>query len=295
MIPQYPKFKKLELKDLGLIAERLKKAQVEICELSLTNMFIWKDFDRTQLTEINGNLCILLDSYIEPCFFLEPIGDHKIAETIKVCLSHCCRLSRVSEQFAAKLSHDKYHFKCQRSQFDYIYLRQALAEFRGKKYDGKRNHIKRFKRHFPDYQYVKLEAQHKKQAQALFEDWFAVRSDSRHFSKLAYSSQKRAVEQAFSYFDELGLEGGAIFAEGSMQGFILGSKLNPEMISLHFLYGNPKVQGVSQLLLQESCSQTFSAYKYVNQEQDLGIPGLRKAKLSYQPHKLVKKFEIKSC
>jgi hypothetical protein len=77
-----------------------------------------------------------------------------------------------------------------------------------------------------------------------------------------------------------------------MKGFILGSRLNPETASVHFQYGDPSLRGISQTLLWEACNKTFSSFKYINLEQDLGIPGLRKAKLSYYPLRLEKKFEI---
>ena len=98
---------------------------------------------------------------------------------------------------------------------------------------------------------------------------------------------------AFANFRTLGLTGGALLIDQAMKGFVLGSALNAETASIHFMYGDPSLQGTSQILLWEACNKTFSKFAYVNLEQDLGIPGLRKAKLSYSPHKLEKKFEIK--
>lgn len=294
MIPQYPKFKPVDIDVLPEIEALLSKAPSSLCEFSPANLIIWQDFDRSQVTLINNNLCILNDPRNEPCFFLEPIGKNKTIETINVCLKHCGIVSRASERLVSKLLQEKFKFKCLRSQFDYVYERQKLADFKGKKFDGKRNHIKRFLRRFPDYKFVALEQKHQEDALELFEIWFAIRKESRHFPRLAYDSQVLALKQAFKHFKRLHLQGGGIFAEGKMQGFVLGSQLNKETATLHFLYGHPKVQGISQILLKEGCEKVFSGYKYINQEQDLGIPGLRKAKLSYHPHHLEKKFEIKA-
>ncbi|OGC21283.1 hypothetical protein A2291_06225 [candidate division WOR-1 bacterium RIFOXYB2_FULL_42_35] len=294
MIPEYPQFKPIDLGCLTDIEDHLKGHPPNICEFSSANLIIWQDFDRYQLTLINNNLCILNDPLTEPCFFFAPIGHNEIKATIATCLKHCGSISRVTEDFIKNLPQDQYHFKCLRSQFDYVYERQVLAELKGRKFDGKRNHIKRFIRRFPEYKFVPLEPQHKKAALELFEQWFTIREESRHFPRLAHNSQKIAIEQAFKHFKELELHGGAIFAEDKLQGFILGSQLNKDTATLHFLYGNPKAQGISQILLKEGCEKVFSQYKYINQEQDLGIPGLRKAKLSYHPHHLEKKFEIKA-
>jgi hypothetical protein len=180
-----------------------------------------------------------------------------------------------------------------RNQFDYIYETKILAELKGGKYDGKRNHIKKFKSRFPDYKFTPLRPEHKKEALDLFEEWFSLRKKSRYFPKLAHDSQKTAVNNAFSYFNELNLIGGAIYIDNIINGFILGSFLSPEIISIHFMYGHPAIQGTSQVLLWKGCNKSFASAKYVNLEQDLGIPGLRKAKLSNYPLRLEKKFEIK--
>jgi hypothetical protein len=293
MLPDYPKFKKLEIEDIFQISQYLKKYAPNICELALANLLIWKDFDKPQLTLIRHNLCLLISPPKGEPFFLEPIGNHKPEETIAVCLKHSGKISRASESFIKELPHNNYRITCLRNQFDYVYSTKVLAELKGKKIDGKRNHVKRFKERHPNHEYAPLDASLKTRALELFEAWFDRKKEFRYFPKLAYISQRKAVETAFSHFDELGLVGGAVLEEKEMKGFILGSKSNPGMISVHFQYGDPSLRGISQVLLREACRKTFSSFKELNLEQDLGIPGLRKAKLSYSPLRLEKKFEVR--
>lgn len=293
MLPEYPKFKLLELKDIDQISKHIKKSNPRICELSPTNLLIWKDFDNPKLTFINQNPCIHITPHNEAPYFLEPLGNHKIIETVETCLKHSGKISRVSEGFIQSLPHHQYHIKCLRNQFDYIYHIKTLAELKGKKFDGKRNHLKNFKRRHPDYEYVPLNPGLKNGCLELFEEWFALRKESRYFPKLAYTSQKAAIEKAFAYYDKLAFKGGALLIDGKIKGFILGSPLNNETVSVHFQYGHPALRGIFQALLWEACNKTFAPFTYINLEQDLGIPGLRKAKLSYYPLRLEKKFEIK--
>jgi hypothetical protein len=293
MIPEFPQIKPLELEDRLWIHRKLKQTSREICELSLGNIFIWKDFDHTLVTCINHNICMLINPPNEPAYFLEPIGSNKLAETAEILLKHAGRISRVSINFLAQLPKDRYLFEPLRNQFDYIYARANLAELKGKKYDGKRNHIKRFSRQHPNYTYQTLDPNIKEKALELFEKWFAIREESRFFPRLAYTSQKGAVIEAFSYFKELHLLGGALFDGNKLCGFTLGSEINPELVSVHFLYGDPALPGVTQTLLREACRKTYTTFKYIDLEQDLGIPGLRTAKLSYHPLKMGEKFEVK--
>lgn len=292
MIPKFPEFKSLELSDRSILAEHLRSINPNICELALANLYIWRDFDRPQLTSINGNLCILINPLNEPPHFLEPIGRNKPVETINTCLEYAKCFSRVSEDFISLIQNDKYKTSCQRSQFDYIYRIEELATLAGKKYDGKRNHIKKFTRHYPNYKYENLAQNMRNKALDLFEKWFKAREESRYFPRLAHSAQRNALEKAFLYFNELNLLGGAIFSENDILGFIIGSELNPETISAHFCYVDPTIQGIAQTILHAACGKAFNSFKFINLEQDLGIPGLRKAKLSYHPYKIEKKYRI---
>jgi hypothetical protein len=288
MIPQYPEFKSIDPEDLKLTAKNNPK----ICEFAPANFLIWKDFDNPVLTIINNNLCILVSPPNEPRYFLEPFGSNKLLETVETCLKHCGIISRATESFAAKIPVEKYRIKCLRNHFDYIYETKTLADLKGRRFDGKRNHIRNFKQRHPDYEYILLGPELKNACLDLFEEWFLARKESRHFPKLAYTSQKQALENAFANYRFLNIQGGALIINDKVKGFIMASRLNRDTASVHFQYGHPALRGIFQTLLYEACNKTFSNFKYLNLEQDLGIPGLRKAKLSYYPLKLEKKFEI---
>lgn len=292
MIPEYPKIKPIELDDRSFLLKALDGAPKSICEFAAANLFIWADFDRPEATLINNNLCILINPINEAPYFLEPIGTSKIRETAETCLSHAGRISRTTSLLADILKGKQCHITPMRNQFDYVYLTSELAELKGKKFDGKRNHIKKFQVHNPDYEFLPLSPELKDQALELFEKWFEIRKESRFFPRLAYKYQKTALEKAFSLYRELGLIGGAIISEKKMKGFIIGSRLNKDTACAHFSYGDPLSQGISPILLWESAKGVFGEFKYMNLEQDLGIPGLRTAKLSYNPYRLEEKFNI---
>ncbi|MBU0672504.1 MAG: DUF2156 domain-containing protein [Candidatus Margulisbacteria bacterium] len=292
MPPEYPKFKSLEFEDLDQVKKHLKDTEPNICEFSPANLMIWKDFDRPKITLINGNLCLLITPLNESPFFLEPLGENLPLETVEECLKHCGKISRATESFTGKLSLLRIRVTCLRDQFDYLYETKVLAELKGRKFDCKRNHIKNFKRRHPGYEYLPLAPELKNGCLELFEEWFAVRQESRYFPRRAHTSQKTALEKAFKYYDDLKMIGSALLIDKKVKGFMIGSQLNKRTVSAHFQYAHPALRGIFQTLLWEACNKTFQNFTHINLEQDLGIPGLRKAKLSYYPLKLEKKFEI---
>ena len=293
MIPAYPACKPLELADRPWIKKHLRASSREICELTLGNLFIWQDFDRTEVTCVNRNICLKVNARNGETYFLEPLGRNKLLETVEILLRSGGRLSRVSAGFAALLPKEYYRLLPLRDQFDYIYLRSDLAELKGRKFDGKRNHLKRFRTAHPAYIYKPLDRSLQTDALTLFTSWFQARKETQYFKRLAYPAQKNALLSAFANFQELHLCGGALYVDNALKAFTIGSSLNPATVSVHFLYADPALHGVFQATLWEASNKTYRDFKYLDLEQDLGIPGLRTSKLSYQPLRLEEKLEVK--
>ena len=114
MIPNYPQFKPILIEDIEIIKKHLALFSRKICELNLANLMVWQDFDRPQFTIINDNLCILVNNLNEKPYFLEPLGNNKLEETVNICLKHVDKLSRVSESFISLIPQHKYNIKCLR-------------------------------------------------------------------------------------------------------------------------------------------------------------------------------------
>jgi hypothetical protein len=174
-----------------------------------------------------------------------------------------------------------------RNNCDYVYLSSDLINLRGKKYDGKRNRIRKFIRHH-DYEYVKLRPEQLKNCSRLFEEWLKEKT----FKDWVERAQRETLREALDNFEALGLAGGAILINDKIEAFSIGEELNSDTAVIHFEIVNPKYEGLSQLINQEFIKNEWADYKFINREQDLGLPGLRMAKLSYHPHHLVNKYHV---
>jgi uncharacterized protein len=101
-----------------------------------------------------------------------------------------------------------------------------------------------------------------------------------------------AVYEALIHYEELRFQGGAILIDSKVEAFSLGERLNPETAVIHIEKANPAIPGLYAAINQLFCKHSWGDMKYVNREQDLGLDGLRQAKMSYNPHHLVEKFTL---
>ncbi len=286
-LPRFPEFKLVGLEDKKTISGFIRRFPSEACEVNFANIFIWRNFEHPKLTTINGNLCLLCEPPSEPAYFLQPLGNTLIRETIETCLSFSPRLSRVPETFVEQHCSG---FRCEldANNFDYVYLTSDLISLRGKKYDGKRNRIRKFEKSY-SYRYLRLSTEHLEGCRRLFEQWAGVKAEQR---QPVGEEQKTAILEGFAYFQELDLVGGAIEVEGRIEAFSIGGRLNADTGVIHIEIANPSYDGLSQLINREFVRHEWAAIKFINREQDVGVAGLRRAKMSYHPHHLVKKYNV---
>jgi hypothetical protein len=284
--PEFPEFKAVGLEDKPFIAELIKAHPSDACEVNFTNIFIWRHFERSRFTLIRGNLCVLCEPPNEPPYFLQPVGVADLESTVRDCLEVVPRLSRVPEDFVLK------HCGGLRSEtdpdnFDYVYRTRELIQLKGKKYDGKRNRIRKFEKSHV-FRYLRLTPGLMDGCCRLFEEWFEGKANG----VPAIHAEREAILEALTGFEVLGLTGGAVEVDERIVAFSLGEILTPETAVIHIEIADPEFPGLAQLINREFVRNEWSSFEFVNREQDVGIPGLRRAKLSYYPHHMVRKSTI---
>jgi hypothetical protein len=284
-LPLYPEFKPVGLEDKSVFEAYLEGNPSEVCELNFANVFIWKDSEHSSWTLLNDSLCILVEPEFEEPYCLPPIGGEKVPETVEACLRHAPRLSRVPEAFVERHGAG---FKVEEDprNFDYVYLRQELAELKGKKFDGKRNRIRKFESTFA-HEYHALTQPDVPGCVRLLEDWFEEKNGD-----VSIRAEKKAILQALASFTRLGLKGGVVKVGGRVEAFTIGGQLTADMAVIPIEIANPGLVGLAQWVNREFVCREWGDYMFVNREQDMAIEGLRRAKLSYQPVRLVKKYDL---
>jgi len=194
-----------------------------------------------------------------------------------------------------------------RSQYDYIYRRTDLATLHGRHLDAKRNHIHRFRAEHPDFEYRPLTPKSFDECRRLTEIWqgdkaaikreqsqvylnSAEREQARTKFKDASDTidvEKQVMETIFSNWNALGMIGGSIFVDGHMVAFTYGAAVTTDTLDVCVEKADRHVEGAFAIINQQFAEHLPEQYLYLNREEDMGIPGLRQAKLSYHPEILL--------
>ena len=169
-----------------------------------------------------------------------------------------------------------------RDQYDYIYRRTDLATLHGRHLDAKRNHINRFRAEHPDFEYRPLAPEFFDECRRLTEIWQEEKDASD-----TIDVEKHVMETIFSNWDALGMTGGSIFVDGRMVAFTYGSAVTTDTLDVCVEKADRHVEGAFAIINQQFAEHLPEQYIYLNREEDMGIPGLRQAKLSYHPEILL--------
>lgn len=171
---------------------------------------------------------------------------------------------------------------------DYIYLRSELASLSGKAFHKKKNHFSKFVRTYPDYKYYEIGACNIYDAQKVADAWYYEHLQDEDASQLA---EYKAIKEALDNFEELGLIGGIIYVNDSPCAMIIASKINENTVDVHFekAVGEYALNG-GYAAINKLFSEKLDGVTWLNREEDIGIEGLRKAKLSYRPKIMLKKY-----
>ncbi|MBE5943617.1 MAG: DUF2156 domain-containing protein [Lachnospiraceae bacterium] len=264
------------------------------CEFSAANNILWSEYYETCFTIIEDNLVFCKVENNIPVQMTFPIGKGDKKKAFDAIVSHfknnnlpfyMYMVEREMFQLIDEWYPGKYQIKYDRDVADYLYEWDTLAYLKGKKLHGKRNHINRFLENYPDYLYEKINESNFEECIKLAEDW--DRTNNPDEKELSYETN--ILTLALKHRDTLGLNGALIRVDDRVVAFTLGESLTKDVYVVHFEKAYADVQGAYPMINREFVRRELRNFKYINREEDMGIPGLRHAKTSYQPIKLIDK------
>lgn len=184
----------------------------------------------------------------------------------------------------ASLSNSQFSFSVEprRNQYDYLYHRADLTALQGGLLKAKRNHANRFRTEHPDFEYRQLTPELFDSCRHLTAIWQEKKEAS-----ATIDAERRVMETVFSHWEDLRMMGGSIFVDGRMVAFTYGAAVTTDTFDVCVEKADRSVEGAFAIVNQQFAEHLPEQYRYLNREEDMGIPGLRKAKLSYHPEILL--------
>ena len=265
------------------------------CEFTFANLYLW---GRQRIAFLHDH-AVLFSQFDRRTVYPFPVGggDKKAALEAIINDAHerdiPCRLTGLTEEnirLLEELYPGKFFFHCDRDSYDYVYAIDDLAELKGKKYQKKRNHVNRFRTEHPDYRVQPLCDELLEDVKALVDGWYESRLAQDPTAD--FLMERRAIEKALRDYEKLGLETLVLLDGRQVLAVTMGSFLSENTVDVHFEKAREDVDGAYAAINCEFARYLREKYpqlQFLNREEDMGIPGLRKAKESYLPHHLTEK------
>ncbi len=290
------KFKPIDIMDREIFNKLLKCTQYENSEFSFANIFIWKDIYDIKLC-INDDVIYISSTipetgrytHFQPIFNDENVMDtvlENIKEDEKKHGEEFCISS--ANKWLVELINKRnmgYDIVEVPEMHDYVYLTSDLSELVGKKYHKKRTHINHFLNKY-DYEYQIIDDSNKDDCLIIFDKWAEQMGED-------FKKERSVIENAISNTNNLELFGAIIYINGKPAAFAIAEGFLEDTALIHIEKAVPEYREVYTLLNNEFAKREInSKYEYINREEDMGIEGIRRAKKSYHPIKMIKKFDV---
>lgn len=297
-MPEFPEFKPIEIADRDFIRNIFWEYQPETSELTFTNIFIWRDHYKIQWSVWKDWLIVACNMGGDSCFVLPPVGPRPRVEAARMLLQWLKNekgvndpwIQRADSRLVEELkSSREFVVEPVRDHFDYVYRSEDLIKLSGNKYHGKKNHINKFKKTH-QFSYSPLTPDKTGACLEVADRWCAAR---RCHEDLDLMDESKAVKAILENSEALKVKGGLIIINDKVEAFTLGEMLNQETAVVHIEKANPDIPQLFVVINQQFCEHAWKDVAFINREQDLGDEGLRKAKSSYHPARMVEKFRIK--
>lgn len=271
------------------------------CDNIITNSYIWKDYYQARYVADEKGL-FWVYKLNSKYFTAAPISREEdlekyfqqVQEYFHTELNQKLIMYTVDEEFIQKvnLPEDKYIVEEERDYFDYVYDAEALRNLSGKKYHKKKNHINAFHKEYDGrYECRIMTAEDAEMIGAFLDRWHGMRNIEDEYHRDDYELQ--GIKELIQHADDINMDMFGIFVDGKLEAFTLGTYLKKEETAyIHVEKANPEIRGLYPFINQQFLVHCFPTAKKVNREDDMGLEGLRKAKLSYQPIELAKKFNV---
>ncbi|MGU8376843.1 DUF2156 domain-containing protein [Clostridium perfringens] len=297
-------FKKITLKDKSLYYKYIDKNKFLSCEYSFATLFMWKDFNNIEYDIVNNIFIIKKYDKNNGNFFMEPLGDIDDNALINIIdYLECIRkveegnwlFGDVSSEFLNRLESiykEDLIFEEEINNFDYVYNFDDLINLSGRKFRKKRNKYNQF---IKNYNYKTaffksfLDNKEKNECLEFLDEWSLENKEIDE----EFLAEIDGTKNLINYLGELDLDLIKLYVDNKLIGISIGERFNDSMYIVHVEKCLREFKGSYVFINNALLKNSFLDLKYVNREEDLGILGLKKSKMSYNPKFFERKYLVK--
>lgn len=295
-------FKDLQAEDIQQVIPLFYLRPNRTCDSSFLDTFLWREFYQVRYAVSDGKAVQWLmsmdgevHSAMPACreedlehYFYEMVDyfNQELKQPFKIYLA--------DEEAVKKLDLDSERFEVteQEDLKDYLYDGNALRTLSGRKLHKKKNNLNAFMKEYEGrYEYRKLCCSDRAMVWNFLTRWREEKGEDvdRHLDP-----EVAGVHEILKNCHTLQVRMGGVFLDGELEAFSIGS-YNPleDMAIIHIEKANSQIRGLYQFINQQFLLHEFPEVSVVNREDDLGLEGLRKAKMSYNPMGFARKYLIK--
>lgn len=295
MIASFPRFSQLDIEHKSEIEKFTAKFE-PYSDFNFTSLFCWNIDGTTKISKLNDNLVISLSDYLSGEKIYSILGEREIDISLTSLIELTGKLNLVPEAVIERMQ-DSLSFKiCEdRDSFDYIYNLNELAELQGQRFKKKRNKLNRFEKKLDTSNLQvrllrSLDSAHAQELELLCKQW----SKESRRGKGNFESERKAIKKMLGSFDQLDLLIVEVTLKGSLVAFSVNEVIDNNFALCHFEKAIKAEEDNIYTFLTNQTAKILrqSGCKYANWEQDLGLDGLRKSKLSFHPERYLKKYTL---
>ncbi len=263
------------------------------------NMFLWDETFHQQVGRLNGRM-IVLPCYEDDPFFSWPVGSGELLPVLEEMRAYAGThgfpfvLRGVTADhlpMAWELWGDTCTVMEERNLWDYLYAAEKLDTLSGKHLHGKRNHINRFEAE-NDWHFAPLTQADFPACRVMLDEWMdSCGEDERD----GIDDEYRAIRRAFEHYEDLGLDGGALWVGDRPVAFTMGEVISSDTFDTHFEKAYADINGAYTMINREFVRyirRKYPSVQWINREDDTGRLSLRQSKLSYHPDRMVEKYKL---
>ena len=288
-------FQILTLEDKPRYDAVLQNCGVRGCEYSFVNLYLW---GRQKAAFWHDHL-VFFSQFNRKSVYLFPVGSGDLLPVVEAIIDDAkergipCRFTGLTHDDCAKLERlfpGRFRYHIDRDSFDYVYAIEDLVELKGRRFQKKRNHLNRFRADHPDACLVPITAENTPAVCAMVEQWYDLRQQEN--PHMDYHMERAALKKALRHREELGMEGLLLMDGDKLLAMAMGSRLNKDTFDIHFekaLEANDGTYAAINQGFAQYLREKYPDICWLDREDDMGLEGLRRAKMSYNPERMIEK------